>query len=383
MDKRKIAKVKKDMKRYTNIEEKKNRMKQERITAWSRYRRPVIIMLMAAVLAFGLCGCTLFEEEQESGNILEVSDDLVMHFIDVGQADCTLLISKGEAMLIDAGNRDDNTMVMGYLRQLGVDKLKYMILTHTDEDHIGSCEAILESIPVERVYVQQKYMTKTGEYVMKELDKLGIKPVEPKVGDEISLGESQIVFIGPTRSYDTNDGNSICVRVTHGSIDTIFTGDAEKRQENDMIDSGETLEAELLQAGHHGSSKANGWNFLEAMDLKYAVISCGEDNPYGHPHKETMKRLGEKNVEVYRTDKQGTIVATSDGSSLKFDTVSKQEMADFQNEYESEPYIANMNSGTFHIPSCESLPKMENRVYYMTKKAAAGAGYQPCGVCNP
>ena len=346
----------------------------------SKGRRLAVLGLLACTCAL-MTACIPLEEEETS--TLEISDDLVMHFIDVGQADCTLLVSQGEAMLIDAGNRDDNCMIMGYLQQLGVNKQKYMILTHTDEDHIGSAEVILESMPVDRVYMQKQYMTKTGEFVLKELDKLGITPEEPELGAEITLGESRIVFIGPVRKYDSNDDNSICVRVSHGKIDAVFTGDAEKQQEYDMMDAGETLEAEILQAGHHGSSKANGYNFLKAVDPDNIVISCGKDNPYGHPHDKTLKRLNELGIGIYRTDEQGTIVATSDGSQAVFDTVSKDQMSGYESAYESEPFIGNLSSGTFHTPDCESLPKKENRVYFKTRKAATGAGYSPCGVCKP
>lgn len=340
-------------------------------------------ILLAAAFALAMTGCTLLEEAAEPENTMEITDDLTMHFLDVGQADCTLLVSKGEAMIIDAGNRDDSHLVMGYLRQQGVGKLKYMILTHTDEDHIGSAEAILESMPVGRVYVQTDHMTTTGRYLMKELDRKGMEPAEPEAGESITLGESTITFVGPVRRYDTNDENSICVRVSHGSEDALFTGDADIAQENDMIKAGRTVEAELIQAGHHGSSKSNGYKLLEAADPEYMVISCGKGNDYGHPHRETLKRLESKGVKVYRTDTQGTIVATSDGSSLTFSTVSKDIMRGCEREYVSLPYVGNINSGTYHLPTCEGLPKKENRIYFGSRGEAKGAGYSPCGVCEP
>lgn len=344
------------------------------------YKLALTLMIAGLMMLFS--GCELPGNEQAT-NTFEVTDDLAMHFLDVGQADCTLLLSKGEAMLIDAGNRDDSALVMGYLRHLGVNNLKYMILTHTDEDHIGSAEAVLESMPVERVFIQKAHMTTTGEYVMKELDRKGIEPEEPAAGETLSFGDCTVQFVGPVRRYDNNDDNSICVRVSHGSNDALFTGDAGIRQEEDMIKAGQELEAEVLQSGHHGSSKSNGYRLLEAADPEYTVISCEKGNDYGHPHRETLKRLDKKGVKVYRTDQQGTIVATSDGSALSFETVSKDSMAAYEKAYVSQPIIANMNSGTYHTTSCEGLPKKENRVYFDSPKSALAAGYEPCGVCEP
>ena len=353
---------------------KKNRM--------DRRIYKALLALMMGVFVMTFTGCEIPAQE-DAGSSLEVSDDLVMHFLDVGQADCTLLVSKGEAMLIDAGNRDDSALVMGYLQHIGVDRLKYMVLTHTDEDHIGSAEAVLESMPVDRVFVQRAHLTVTGEYLMKELDRKDMEAEDPQPGQTLTFGDCKIEFVGPVRRYDSNDDNSICLRVSHGSIDTLFTGDAGIRQEEDMIKDGQPLEAEILQSGHHGSSKSNGYKLLDAADPEYTVISCEAGNDYGHPHRETLKRLESKGVQVYRTDTQGTIVARSDGSSLQFETVSKDSMEALESEYEQQPFIANMNSGTYHSPTCEGLPKKENRIYFRTAKDARAAGYEPCGVCEP
>ena len=310
---------------------------------------------------------------------------LDVYFLDVGQGDASLILCDGESMLIDGGPPAASRFIYSILtRDLKLQRLDHLIATHPHSDHVGGLSAALSACQPGLVYSPVYYFNdpvflRFRELVLQRMCNFTM----PLPGQSLSLGGARVTFLAPSKLFGDMNDNSICLRVSHGSIDTLFTGDAGIRQEEDMIKDGQPLEAEILQSGHHGSSKSNGYKLLDAADPEYTVISCEAGNDYGHPHRETLKRLESKGVQVYRTDTQGTIVARSDGSSLQFETVSKDSMEALESEYEQQPFIANMNSGTYHSPTCEGLPKKENRIYFRTAKDARAAGYEPCGVCEP
>lgn len=155
----------------------------------------------------------------------------------------------------------------------------------------------------------------------------------------------------------------------------LFTGDAGSSPEKKMIEMGEDLEADLLQAGHHGSSTSNSYYFLREANPEYVVISCGKGNMYGHPHEEALSRFRDLGAEVFRTDEQGTIIAVDDGMQITFNCEGKKSDRTHVKDYEDASYIGNINSKKYHLPSCSGLPNEENRVYFTTIDAAEKAGY--------
>lgn len=341
----------------------------------------IVCVLMAVIIA--LCACSEYEGESGSVGAMPAEEDLTMYFLDVGQADATLLVSQGEAMLVDAGNRDDADFIVSYLNELGIDRLKYIVFTHPHEDHIGSGEAVISNFTVEKIFMMDGYDEGIEGYLKKAIDERGILTECPVPGDTAALGECKIEFLGPYREFNDENDNSICLKVTHGENSTLFTGDAGSTPERDMIDSGENLEADLLQAGHHGSSTSSSYYFLREVNPRYVVISCGKDNMYGHPHEETLSRLNDLGAEVFRTDEQGTVIAVDDGESISFNCEGKKADRPYTENMEEARYIGNINSKKYHLPSCGGLPKEENRVYFMSIEAAENAGYDPCGRCHP
>ncbi len=318
-----------------------------------------------------------------SSEALPAEGEMAAHFIDVGQADCTLIISEGEAMLIDAGNQPDDDLIIGYLDSLGVDELKYIVFTHPHEDHIGSGEAVINAFDVEKIFMLDEYDDGIEGYLREEIEYLGIETEAPYPGDTAQLGECMIEFLGPEYDYKDANDDSICLKVTHGENSMLFTGDAGSSPERDMIDAGADLEADLLQAGHHGSSSSNSYYFLRESNPRYVVISCEKDNMYGHPHKEALSRFNDLGAEVFRTDTQGTIIAISDGNAFTFNAEGKKADRPYTEDPEEAKYIGNVNSKKYHKPSCSGLPQEDNRSYFMTKEAAEKAGYDPCGNCRP
>lgn len=243
--------------------------------------------------------------------------EMTVHFIDVGQGDCTLIVCDGEAMLIDAGNNDKGTAVQLYLTKQGIDSLKYVIGTHPDADHIGGLDVVLYKFDCETVILPDKSSdTATYRDVVDVMEEKGYRNTLPVVGNAYALGSAVFTIVGPAGSYDDSNNCSVALLLEHGENAFLFTGDAESEAEEDMLESGISLNADVYQVGHHGSSSSSTEAFLDAVTPEYAVISCGAGNSYGHPHAETLNHLRERGVQVFRTDEQGTITVTSDGSRL-------------------------------------------------------------------
>lgn len=337
------------------------------------------VMMVTVVISFMITSCS----EEGADVILPAEDDLTMYFLDVGQADSTILVSEGEAMLVDAGNREDSEFIMDYLYELGIDHLKYVVFTHPHEDHIGSGEDIVNNIDIDKIFMLDEYDEGIEGYLSRAIQRNGIETESPYPGDKAQLGECQITFIGPYYDYSDANDDSICLKVTHGANSVLFTGDAGTSPEHEMVDSSLNIEATILKAGHHGSSTSNSYYFLKAVNPEYAVISCGEDNMYGHPHRETLGRFNDVGAEIYRTDEQGTVVAVCDGSEIDFNCEGKKPTRPHVEEQEEAKYIGNLNSKKYHDPDCGGLPEPDNRTYFTSIEAAEKAGYSPCGRCNP
>lgn len=245
---------------------------------------------------------------------------LEIHYLDVGQGDSTLILCDGHAMLIDAGDNDKGTAVQSYLEGQGVTALDYVIGTHPDADHIGGLDVILYKFDCQMVMMPDfEKDTRTYDDVVQTMKRKRYKNTLPEVGTVYELGSAVFTIVAPNGEYgdDAND-YSVGILLQHGKNRFLFTGDAEEASEADMLENGIDLEADVFKASHHGSRTANTEEFLQTVDPDYVVISCGQDNSYGHPHAEVMNRLRAMGISVFRTDEQGTIVAYSDGTEITF-----------------------------------------------------------------
>ena len=312
-----------------------------------------------------------------------------VHFIDVGQADCALFASDGHFTVIDGGNNDDAETIVTYLQEQGVQTLDAVVGTHPHEDHIGSLDAVINSFDVEKVYMPKiLHTSQTFEDVLDAIANKGLQITSPKPGDTFSFGACQVEVMGPWQEYSDFNNNSIVLRVTAGETSFLFMGDAEKTAEEDMRKAGCDLKADVLKVGHHGSSTSTSDGFLQAVFPKYAVISVGEGNSYGHPEHVTLEKLESSGVEIYRTDRQGTVVCCSDGEEITFYCAKGAESGERQ-ETKADPteaaeiYIGNKKSMKFHREDCSSLPEEQNRVYLESREEAVDLGYAPCGSCQP
>ena len=264
--------------------------------------------------------------------------DMTIHFLDVGQGDATIILCDGEAMMIDGGPSAASSFVYSYLRNtVKLTLLDYMIATHPHEDHIGGLAAALNAVPVDLILSPiTNGDTPPFQAMKKYADLQGTPIVVPYEGDQFRLGNAMVYVLHCwPEAWSVND-MSIVVRIVYGNTSFMFTGDAEYMSEYMMIDSGMDLKADVLKLGHHGSSTSSTTEFLQAVSPEYAVISCGKDNDYGHPRPEPLETLNEMQIELFRTDLQGTIICHSDGQTITFETEKTTDEDLFESPYKRE-----------------------------------------------
>lgn len=285
------------------------------------------IILGIIVILFLLAGCSLTIETQAGPPISEESF-LKVHFIDVGQGDATLIqqINQDNTynMLIDAGNNGDGGYLVEYLKDQGVETLDYIIGTHPHSDHIGGLDDVIKGFQVGAI-IMPKVManTRTFEEVMEAVSDKGLSITSPVPGTSYPLGEAEFTILAPNSDdYASLNDYSIANRLVFGSNSFIFTGDAEALSEEEILNNfnKRDLASDVFKLAHHGSSTSNTEDFLEAINPSYGIISCGQDNSYGHPHREIMAQLKARNILVFRTDLHGTIVINSDGKDISIET---------------------------------------------------------------
>lgn len=255
-----------------------------------------------------------------ASDVFRDGSTLEVHFLDVGQGDATLIRCGEAAMLIDAGNNSWGDDVRDYLEYQGIGDLDYVIGTHPDADHIGGLDVVMEAFDCGTV-IMPDYEKDTQTYtdVTDVMEEKGYELTLPQVGTVYELGEAAFTIVAPNGEYGDNANDySVGILLEHGENRFLLTGDAEEDSEADMLDNGIDLSADVLKAAHHGSRTANTEAFLERVNPEYVVISCGEGNSYGHPHAEVLNRLREMGIGVFRTDEEGTVVATSDGAGITF-----------------------------------------------------------------
>ncbi len=246
-----------------------------------------------------------------NGNVLSVE------YIDVGQGDSTFItFDDGENLLIDGGS--DNSMAYNYLKKNKVESIDYVVATHPHEDHIGGLAEICENLSVNAVYLPDvSASTKIYNRFLKSLDNgktdvnVAKKGVTIKEDDDL-----KVEILSPVlEEYDNLNDYSAVVKITYRDVSFLFTGDCETTAE-EKLDMN-AVKSDVLKVGHHGSKTSSSPQFINAVKPKYAIVSVGENNSYGHPNDKVLNRLHSVGAKIYRTDEEGNITVTTDGTNIE------------------------------------------------------------------
>ncbi|MBO5372945.1 MAG: MBL fold metallo-hydrolase [Lachnospiraceae bacterium] len=378
--------------------------------------RRLLAFLITVVLFFTACTPAVEESPlSEEGNLTKSNESeslagtkdskLEVHFIDVGQGDATLITCDGESMLIDAGDNSKGTAVQQYLRMQDISELEYVIGTHPDADHVGGLDVVITKFDCHTIFLTgEERDTDTYRDVLDAMAYKGYEMTVPSAGEEYALGSAEFTIEGPIILGEDSNDNSIVIHLEHGDNSFLFAGDAGEEEEKDILSTGRDIEADVYKIGHHGSKTSTSEEFLQAVNPKYAMISVGEDNKYGHPSAEVLNRLRMQGIEVFRTDEQGSIVAVSDGEAITFNSspseswtsgeakgsvlqagdVDKEDL-DYTESGKNDEIADNIvhitASGTkYHVDGCKHLKDSDIEI---SLEEAKQKGYEPCKVCEP
>jgi competence protein ComEC len=363
-----------------------------------------------------------------------VASPLTVYALDIGQGDSLLIIAPGgKTVLVDAGVPGSGHIILDAMKRYGVDHIDLMVATHAHADHIGGADEVMLQTKVSAVLDSKvPNATKNYEDFLAAIDKTGAKYIAAAPGQSFDLGgNATLAVLAPIQPFFTKDqlrsganepnANSVVVRLDYKNFSMLFTGDAEAETEARMIANNANLKAKVLKVGHHGSRYATSEAFLQAVHPEAAIISVGADNRYSHPTQETLDRLKAAGVKVYRTDLNGEIKITSDGSSYQIDTqktapltaifvgrttsggtakgdstepagtteptqeaTSKPTQSNAQQSNSSEQIVGNKNSKKYHFPGCPSYDSVseKNLVVFKSAAEAEAAGYTLAGNCH-
>jgi len=309
------------------------------------------------------------------------TQQLEVHFLDVGQADSTLIqLPNNQIILIDGGNSSDAEFICKYIQDHKIKKIDYLIGTHPHEDHIGGLEAIIKTFDIGKIYMPKvAHTTETYKNLLLTIKDKKLSIQDPVVGTNI-IDEADIKFkiLAPNSSQykDLND-YSIVTKLTYKKNSFLFTGDAEKVSEDEILAKKFVVKADVLKVGHHGSTSSTSPAFVKAVSPKYSIISVGKDNSYNHPDNIIINRL-KLYGEVFRTDLDGTVIITSDGEHL---TIGKQIKAAPTEQKEVSQTVYISKTGTkYHKENCSYL---SNSKIPISLDDAKAKGYTPCSRCKP
>lgn len=338
---------------------------------------------------------------------------LELLFIDVDQGDASLVICDGHAMLIDGGTSNQSSKIYTILKDRNITHLDYIVASHEHSDHVGGLSGALNYATVSTALSPvDSGDNEAFKDFLNYLGKQGVSITIPHPGDKFTLGSASFEICGPINHSSEPNNNSIVLRLDYGSFSALFTGDAERPEEQDILGTNHRIKSTVLKVGHHGSSDSTGYQWLYEVEPEIAVISCGTNNIYGFPTEETLSRLRDSGTTVLRTDIQGdiditvapngtygfltarnldadTLVPGGTSSSTPVPAQATPQPNDTSSGTDravGTTYILNTNTGKFHYPSCSSVNQMNDsnkQEFTGTRDEAISMGYSPCGRCHP
>jgi competence protein ComEC len=346
-----------------------------------------------------------------SAATVSASENLTVHFIDVGQGDSELLQFAGKNVLIDGGTPEMGSRVESYLRSHGVSSLNLVVATHPHDDHIGGLLDVLNDFSVKQVLDSgQTHTTQTFQNYLNLIDRKNIPFSTAERGQTIDLDPAiKIEVLSPPATHFAGDDlnqNSVVLKVTYNKVSFLFMGDAGFVAEDSLLASGYDLKSDVFKVGHHGSSSASGSAFLAKVKPTSSIIEVGAGNDYGHPTSKTLTALQNTGSKIYRTDTNGNVEITTDGQTYSVST-SKQSWNTASTAPKATasvvalpataaassttatvsqgPFVGSSKSDKYHYPSCSAAKKIKsaNLVTFSSSADARAQGYVPCGICHP
>jgi beta-lactamase superfamily II metal-dependent hydrolase len=281
------------------------------------YKVPQAAIVLLLLIAVSIALWALLTPSAATG-LLQVT------FLDVSQGDAAWLKTPdGLDILIDGGYQSEGPGLVSYLQEHGVIDIEVIVLSHPHADHVGGLITVLENMEnmeVDEALTNcQSYDSATYQEFQKLLLDKAIPTTRVRDGNNFTWGGVSAAAVNPPEplmsgtASDANN-NSVVLRITYGSIDFLFTGDVQSEAEAAILGRGAALKAEVLKVAHHGSDTSSTASFLSLVDPEFAIISVGP-NTYGHPSADTLQRLRDAGATIYRTDLNGTIVVTTDGTN--------------------------------------------------------------------
>lgn len=252
-----------------------------------------------------------------------------IYYLDVGQGDCTIIKSNDNVMMIDTSTKNHTLDIQEALKSLSIEKIDYLVITHQHDDHMGSAKDIIDKYEVANIIMPKlsdiNMVTTTGyENLLKSIANRNVNAIPATVGESFKLGDATVQIFSPSQQDEDLNNMSVVLKVVYGETSFIFQGDAEKTVEKQLLNSDFDLNADVIKLGHHGSNTSSTEKYLKAVNPQYAIISCGADNSYGHPHDEVIDRLKNNNISFFVTAQTGDVTVTSDGKNIDIQTKNKE-----------------------------------------------------------
>ena len=260
--------------------------------------------------------CTPIKMENTNNN------ELTVKVLNIGQGDAILIKQKDKVTLIDTGDVEQQDNLIKLLKSEKIVVIDNLIITHPHADHLGGALGVLNNFTVNNVYDNgQSTTTKLYRNYLKKVTEKKIKYNQLVAGQQLELGNDAFLkIISPASSFDKNgelNNNSIVTQLVYHSFKMLLTGDAEEETESNIVKSNIDIKSDVLKSPHHGSRSSSSKNFLKAVDAKDVIISLGKDNDYKHPHEEVLKRYKSLNMNIYRTDLNGTVTINTNGKTYE------------------------------------------------------------------
>lgn len=285
----------------------------------SKLNSLIYLILTVVVIVIGI---SRFDFLERNDSLTLEDGNVAVHFVDVGQGSCTVIQSGSDAVLIDAGEREYSSKVLSFLEENGIDHLSYVIASHPHSDHIGALPAVLEKMGADKVYMpyicdQYEPTSKTYLNLLTTLDKKDIKTEFLQQNTSVNFGGATVDIIVPVEQTRSFNNMSLITKITYGKMTTLILADAENGEISSVLKANEDYDfsSYVVALGHHGSNTSLNEELFSEIFPEIGIISCGEDNSYGHPHEEVIEYLESNAIEYYRTDLVGDITLISDGES--------------------------------------------------------------------